>query len=328
MKDAHPSQVTTMLLHLANLVHLTSHHLSLKLPAQILLPSSSYPYPAILSPTVSYKSVNPILPSPTSSSHGKTTSLRHPDQRSQPRARPLVLMKQLSVLEKEDIHGYDSVTEGITLLAWNIAWLCKTQGLDVGQGGWEELCAWGKNLYTLLLSPVRPPRPSREPSLNRDATDTPKRGSRVSDPQMRGAPPPAAYFSHGTVYGFLGSAAGTEYMRTWTLGRPLKLIEKIQARLHAERAIPEWEVLEGDAWTAEDEGSGSKGAASGKAVNGGVVGMKVEGKEGSRPGRPGPETVLEQTGILVKPVREEPRAGERVDEAGKGGSGWTKIRGR
>jgi len=76
---------------------------------------------------------------------------------SQPR--PLHIEKKLSEVAKEDSVAYALFVEGMTLLVWDIAWICKTQGLSVGDNSWEEVCAMGRNLWQLLAAASPVPRP-------------------------------------------------------------------------------------------------------------------------------------------------------------------------
>jgi len=174
----------------------------------------------------------------------------------------------------------------------------------------------GKNLWQLLLSP--PPRPpiSREvssksspqmPPISRTSTATATARTPVVEITNEG--PPLGYFSHGTAYGYLATAAGTGYMGDWRLQSSVKAIEKVKAMLLAERTGAEWEILEGNEW--EEEGAEMQ--------------AKREEQVIERP-------KIEQTGILVKPGRNDAgsdNGGGRTErEEGKGTSGWMKVKSR
>lgn len=229
------------------------------------------------------------------------------DQRSLPRPRPLYFDKKISALAKEDPVAYAFFVEGITFLAWDIAWMCKTQGLDVGANSWEEVCAVGKNLWQLLVSlPLTSKSPSpapitktpstqefSRPAISRVPTSTPL------NPREEVKSPLAmlGHFSHGTAHSFLAAANGVEYMRGWRLQMPLRVVEKVKAMLLSERTGAEWEILEGNEW--EDE----TGAAE--------VGKDWDGK-----GREG-----DGVGVGVGMTGEE-------EGKGKGTSGWMKLKSR
>lgn len=300
LNNAAPAHVTTSTTSLAHLTHLVSHYLSLRLPAEITLPHSNYPLPTIFSPSSSYTSREVPFPgsTPHHSSHNSPSASRHSDNRPPPRPRPLHLDKKLSALAKDDQVAYASFVEGITFLAWDIAWLCKTQGMNVGGSSWEEVCAMGKNLWHLLLAPPpRSPIPKEIPSKSSPQTPT---SSRPPTAPTRAPPtdkpkdaPTLGHFSHGTAYGFLASASGSDYMRDWRLQSPVKVIEKVKAMLLAERTGAEWEILEGNEWEEEER------QAEVPVHHGGDVG-----------GIPR----IEETGVLVPP-----QAHAAVRNAGSGG---------
>ena len=220
---------------------------------------------------------------------------------------------------KDDQVAYASFVEGVTFLAWDIAWLCKTQGLDVGSSSWEEVCAIGRNLWQLLVvASVRPPI-SREFS-NRSATPkpsispTPPLTARIRLSEKSKEVPPMGHFSHGTAYGYLATASGTEYMRGWRLNSPLKVIEKVKAMLLAERTGAEWEILEGNEWEEEEA----------------EAEVNKDTKTVTKP-------AIEETGILVKGANGGEGGAEwfgserellRGDEERKGTNGWMKVKSR
>lgn len=350
LNNAAPAHVTTSTTNLAHLTHLVSHYLSLRLPAQINLPHSDYPFPTIFSPSSSYTSREATFPgsTPHHSSHNSPSASRLSDNRPPPRHRPLHLDKKLSALAKDDPVAYASFVEGVTFLAWDIAWLCKTQGMNTGGSSWEEVCAMGKNLWHLLLAP-----PSRPPVIREDSSrSSPQKPTNFPIPNTSSRPPTAdnskdaptlGHFSHGTAYGFLASASGVEYMRDWRLQAPVKVIEKVKAMLLAERTGAEWEILEGNEWE-EEEGQAEApvdhvgNVGNPKIEETGVlvppqaeVGVQYVGNRNRTPR-------IEETGVLV------PGRGMKVgigsaeqgggveggetEEKGKGASGWMKLKSR
>jgi hypothetical protein len=231
----------------------------------------------------------------------------------------LYLDKKLTALAKDDQVAYASFVEGITFLAWDVAWLCKTQGLNIGDNSWEDICAIGKNLWQLLLAPLaRPPLPrnlsSKSSPQKPVKPQTPSAPAQATTTELRKNPPLPGRFSHGTAYGYLAAAEGSEYMRNWRLQSPIRVIEKVKAMLLAERTGAEWEILEGNEWEAEDADIDAK-------------------REPNLVNRP---LGIEETGILVRPEAKEGSEGERVgksereegEEKGRSTSGWTKLKSR
>lgn len=330
--------MTTSTTNLAHLIHLVSHYLSVRLPAEITLSHRDYPLPTILSPISSYISRDVPFPgsTPSQSSNNSPSASRMADQRSLPRPRPLHLDRKLSALAKEDPVAYALFVEGITFLAWDIAWVCKTQGLNIGANSWEEVCAMGKNLWQLLVAP--PPRhegsgptlipgPSSRPAVSRVPT------AAVSNvPEDSKAAPSAmlGHFSHGTAHSFLAAAAGTEYMRGWRLQSPLKVVEKVKAMLLSERTGAEWEILEGNEWEEEAaaavaaRGGGEVGHAGGKEWGDGVDGNHVHAKEGSGGGEGGDEGMGNASAATAMAAM----MGDEDGGKGKGSNGWMKVKSR
>ena len=222
------------------------------------------------------------------------------------------------MLAKDDPVAYASFVEGITFLAWDIAWLCKTQGMRIGDDSWEEVCDMGKNLWQLLLQPQSRPPLSREVS-SRDSPQKPTalqrldNGARTNYANDISDLPPQGYFSHGTAFGYLAAAPGTEYMNNWRLHSPIRVIEKVKNMLLAERTGAEWEILEGKEWKIAENEAGTMDE---------VI--------------PTSQFPVEETGVLVKPHgMEKPveeKSGElnmeRGEEKGKSSSGWMKLKNR
>ena len=83
--------------------------------------------------------------------------LVHGDLRPMPRPRPLFLEskdleEKVPQFAKKDPITFNFFLEAISLLAWDVAWVCRTQGLDAGTETWEDVCNIGGNLWQLLLS--------------------------------------------------------------------------------------------------------------------------------------------------------------------------------
>lgn len=318
-EDATPSQITVSTACLAHFLHLISHYLAVRLPAEIALPDATHTYPQIFSPLSSYHS--PTVPYPLSKT--SPTSSASNTARPAPRSRPLYIDKPPLALAAEDPIAYAQFIEAITLLAWDIAWLCKTQGLDVSARSWEDVCAMGKNMWLLFVAPPTKASTSRitTPStdINTEATSAspmspPKvlvgKAIEKAQPQERPAPP-LGHFSHGTNHSFLNAAEGGENMRNWKLASPMRVIEKVKAALASERMGAEWEVLEEGEW--EDASAANTGeVAVGKNLLSAQTGGSISPKLGE-----------------LLPVVGERRSSEPPDEAKeKGRSGWMKVKSR
>ncbi|KAI9785824.1 MAG: hypothetical protein M1816_008216 [Peltula sp. TS41687] len=319
LNNAPPTQITTSLTHISQLVVLVSHYLSLQLPAEITLPHRDYPLATIFSPSSSY-TLRPVpFPGSTSSqpSHSNTADIR-----PHPRPRPLFLDKPLPQLAKEDSIAYSLFIEGVTLLAWDVAWVCRTQGINVGAHSWDEVCALGKNLWQLLASTpsnlLQPVPRVREPLALEGPDETTRglssqMGARASSEQLVIRPQIIlGHYSHGTAHSFLSGAEGTEFMRGWKLQGPMKLVDRLKSLLLGELAGAEWEVLDQNEWGQEatDVLETPVILSGGKQIR--------EGVHGERDGNSG----------LAKAGPDADSDGHDIPKEKSGTSGWTKLRPR
>lgn len=328
--DAIPAQVTTSLGSLAHLVHLISHYLSLRLPAEIILPHRDYPLATIFSPGSSYLSRDVPFPgfTPSPSSNNSPSASRAGDLRPLPRPRPLYLDKKLPALAKEDAVAYSHFVEGVTLLAWDIAWVCKTQGINVGAGSWEEVCTMGKNLWQLLVA-----LPSKPPLPNVTSSDTPTKSSATKNPPALPAAsnevkpnPTLGQYSHGTAHSFLASAEGAELMRGWRLQTPVKIIERVKAALLSERTGAEWEMLEENEWEEEEPVAPTKEPDL-EPVNDEAILVRAKRKEeGSR--FDDTRSFITAMTVASSDTAATSAGGDEAGDKTKGASGWTKLKSR
>lgn len=328
--DAIPAQVTTSLGSLAHLVHLVSHYLSVRLPAEITLPHRDYPLATIFSPGSSYLSRDVPFPgsTPSPSSNNSPSASRAGDVRPLPRPRPLYLEKKLPVLAKEDVVAYSHFVEGVTLLAWDIAWVCKTQGLNVGASSWEEVCAMGKNLWQLLVAP-----PPKLPLPRITSSDVPTKSSATKNPPTLPTAsnevkpnPMLGHYSHGTAHSFLASAEGAELMRGWRLQSPVKLIERVKAALLSERTGAEWEMLEENEWEEEESVAPTKDPDP-KPVDEEAVLVRGKRKEdGSR--YDDTRSFIAAITVAGSDTMATSLGGDEGGDKTKGASGWTKLKSR
>ncbi|KAK5992847.1 Autophagy-related protein 14 [Cladobotryum mycophilum] len=248
MDSLPPEIISTSLAHVAHILMLISHYLAIRLPAEITLPHRDYPRPTIFNLQSSYHhgdvffpgtpvATTPLVDSPGFNSHV-------------PRPRPLFVEKPLSQLSKEDPATYSLFLEGVTLLSYNISWLCCSQGVSVGdKSAFEDICNMGRNLYSLLIN-------IQVQGVNNLAVNSPNanpNGSQGADLDQNWL----GRYSHGTTYYFLGGPEGTELIKTFKIPNPLKLADKLKKKLIGDAPAPDWEVLDDDAWKEEGVGNGT-----------------------------------------------------------------------
>ncbi|KMU75041.1 hypothetical protein CISG_04328 [Coccidioides immitis RMSCC 3703] len=321
--DASPAQITTSLSHIAHLLVLVSHYLALRLPAEVILPHRGYPLPTVFPPGSSYIAKDIPFPGLSPSNSFGPTASKAPDPRPLPRPRPLFLDRSLPKLSKEDPGGYALFVEGVALLAWNISWVCRSQGLHIGQDSWEDVCEMGRNLWQLLVAPPALTKAlagrdlQAKPPSNKDA---PTRGGALHRTRSL---PLLGHYSHGTAHSFLGSAEGLEFMKTWKLPSPLKVADKLKSTLLSEMATTEWELLEEDEW---DEGGTPQPETE---QNDGHVLVATRQARDNDPGNEDTRSILTARTVVDEEYNERAR-GERGQATAssarpKGTKGWTKC---
>ncbi|KAI0837570.1 UV radiation resistance protein and autophagy-related subunit 14-domain-containing protein, partial [Hypoxylon sp. FL0890] len=323
MNSAQPELISASLAHITHLLWLTSHYLSVRLPAEITLPHNDYPRPTIFSLQSSYHHGDVAFPG---------TSLLPPDPWVRqfahvPHPRPLFLDKPLSTLAKEEPIAYNSFLEGVVLLAYDIVWLCRTQGVPVGDNSnsLEDFAQMGRNLYNLLINSSLQRNPQK-------IADAPSQTSAEYNPAELGKNAPRmGLYSHGTAHTFLGNAAGTELTRGFRMPNVMKMADKLRAKLLRENPSPEWELLEDDAWTPDD------------ALDDGVLvgGTPAKGQLGVPGHRFGIESYMSVNTVKSGSSSDQnprvPHGGsgngvasasgrDREKERERGTSGWTKIK--
>lgn len=310
--------------NLAHLVHLISHYLGLRLPAEMVLPHRDCPHPTILPPSQSYAAQQLSFPqigsAQLSSNSAPASRALLKSQKLRPNLQSLYLTKTLTLLAKDDPRAYAEFLESVTLLAWNIAWLCKSQGIDAEIASWEGVCNIAKNLQHFLATKnVERPLPSA-------ARDSPRRQATYnSDPLLAPADcrdsqqctterqrTRLGQLSHDTAHSNLVSAAGSSDMHRWRLQDPSKIVERVKHMLQSDRTGAGWEMLDGKEWEAEPTTAQLTAPPSIVDASPVVVSHRIEADDPL--GGPNPK-------LKTQATADEP-------EHDKGTSGWTKLKSR
>ena len=210
------------------------------------------------------------------------TEARLADSQHGPRPRPLFTEKPLPQLSKEDSVSYSFFLEGVTLLAYDIAWLCASQGISVGdKGSFEDICQIGRNLYNLLGLQGRAARNGYA-----DPASTKKPAKHIPDDDFRFL----GHFSHGTTYDFMGGTPGNDPTKALKLPSPIKLADQLKKILVGDLPVGDWEVVDDDVPKQDDNidsrqgetqkpGSGKPSPAVGKSPKTGSNGwMRVKNR--------------------------------------------------
>ncbi|KAH8682369.1 UV radiation resistance protein and autophagy-related subunit 14-domain-containing protein [Xylariales sp. PMI_506] len=327
LNSTNHEHISASLGHIAHLLWLASHYLAVRLPAEITLPHKDYPRPTIFSLGSSYHHGQVPFPGtspiPVDGRDRLNSSMPHP--------RPLFLDKPLSTFSKDESTNYTAFLEAVCLLAYNIVWLCRTQGISTGtdsgnNGGFEEFAYIGRNLYNLLIGHRN--QPGQPLISDADVASTSQNGSTANGSEtttdLTKAAPKMGVYAHGTSHTSLNSAAGQELTRSFKLPNPIKLADKLKARLLNEAPVPEWELIEGNEF-----------AASNDLDDGVLVGGSPQSK--SMAARFGLESYMSVNTVRSTVTAESRTAGGRAStsvkdnkekEREKSSSGWTKIRSR
>ncbi|KAF2636619.1 hypothetical protein P280DRAFT_408795 [Massarina eburnea CBS 473.64] len=308
LNDAPPDQVSASLAAVAQLVVRVAAYLGVRLPAEITLPHVDYPQPTIFSPASSYSGKKVPFPgsTPSHSLGNSPEASRTLDPRIHlPKPRTLYLDRPLSHLSDEDAPAYSTFIEGVSLLAYNVAWLCRSQGMKDQFKQWEDVCPVGRNLYRLLVLqetklPQRPENP-----LDKDMAPA-KSSLRLP---LRRSPVGFGELSHTTSHSFLNSAENAQYLSGWVL-TPTKITDELKKYLFTEQQNLEWDKLDTREWEGMDN------LISDDPV---LIGDKRRENTGAGDGR---SFLTSTTGS--RKGAEQQDAGERA----RGVNGWTRVRGR
>ncbi|KAG9230173.1 UV radiation resistance protein and autophagy-related subunit 14-domain-containing protein [Amylocarpus encephaloides] len=317
LNTASPAQISTTLSQIVQLLMLCMHYLAIRPPAEIILPQPERPLPSIYSVASSYIQRPAQAPGngPGYSSNPSLTASHHEHQQT-PRLRPLHITKPLPILFHEDSVAYGFFIEGVALLAYNIAWVCKSQGVPVGDdGGFDDICNIGRNLHSLFIASESHLLSSRVSSNN--STLPKNRDWPINDHESRATNTESIMgrYSHGTAAHSLSSSEGSDWIRSWKILSPPKIADRLKSLLHNEVANKEWEVLHEGAWKVSDE-MGDDGV---------VVGATKEEDPGQVLGREMQQSFMSCRTVIdaVEVVGDDEDRDRRP-----GTSGWTKLKPR
>jgi hypothetical protein len=248
--DTRCTELSAVLAAIAHLLNLVAFYLSVRLPNEIILPQRDSPLTTILKADDSYTSRKQPASSTGSmkpASKSPSTS-RHEDRNSFPRPRPLFVGsgekdERIANVYNNDPAAFGLFNEGVSLLALDVAWLCGSQGLNVGTEGWSDVTNMGKNLWHLLLAP-----PQILPGNAEATTPRQKTGQKASRTPLAVS---AHVFqlgqgSHSSARHFLGSPDALE--RNLQLPKLAVLAGQLKSAIHADTKNAEWELLLQDEW--------------------------------------------------------------------------------
>jgi hypothetical protein len=289
------NHVNACLDNICHLLGVWCHYLSIRLPAEIILPHRDFPHPAIFSERSSYKLTNIVYPATLAHQSSSPSASRIlQEQRDQPRPRLLHLNRPLALLAKQDPKTFGLFVEGVMLLAWDLAWLCRSQGITT-INSFDDVCDIGRNIWLLSIAQQSSAsdRDRREKGASEGGSSTRKP---VSETLRFGS------FSHGNLRHCIAGHESASLMQEWRLSQPHRLIDKLRNHLLIEITGAEWDVVDDNDF--EDEGEDE-------------LAVLVGGAHRSSQARQHPAMSVMSVATHVDTAPNK-----------KGGNGWTKVRGR
>lgn len=304
------TDLTAALGNTTRLVFLCAFYLGIRLPAEITLPHRDYPLPTINTPLTSYLGQRVVFPGSGSSlsAPGSPTASRM-DLSLSPKPRPLYIgtddhHELVAQFAKKEPLAFSYFLEGISLLAWDVAWLSRTQGFVAGTETWEDICGIGRNLYQMILAPPQSAATFRI-LTQREVQNRHRRSQSTSPPVPETTFPPGRLgsHSHDSAHSFLGAASSSvdNPSRNWRLNQYAMISDPLKKHLLTEMNNAEWELLEEQEW---DDG----GEKMDEAVF--IKTRAMDGKD------------YDDARSIMTP------GGEEDGTRAKGKSGWTKLKTR
>ena len=307
------SEVSAVLSSMVHLLSLAAFYLSVKLPAEVIPGNSKYPLPTICPPASSY--------SGRKIDYSALFALSQNDSRSEstgrppPRPRPLFVNTDepdsiVAKAAKKDPVTFNMFLEGLSLLAWDIAWLCRSQGIFSGTETWEDVCNIGKNLWQLVLAPPQAHTSALKRALSsRDIHEQHKAKAVNGVTNMKTKPElQFASQSHSSAHSFLGAAQIDTVMHNWKLTTYTVIADPLKKTLVAEMSNADWEVLQQEEW--DDGGEQFDDAVL--VQNKTIAGRDMDAARS----------------IMTARGPEQSNVSNRDDSRPKGTSGWTKLKTR
>lgn len=252
----------------------------------------------------------------TTPSHSSSTSpeaSRTLDPRVHlPKPRTLFIDRPLDHLSAEDPPAYSSFIEGVALLAYNVAWLGRTQGMKDSFQHWDDICPLGRNLYRLLIAQETYMAQGPESPLDRDSST-----AKVSGGAFRKTRVGFGQLSHATSRSYMNTTENVQYLSGWGL-TPTKIVDELKAFLLAEQQAQEWDVVNQKEW--ED----MENLIAEDPI---LVGEKRRGNAGADDGRSYLTSATTKGATTMARRTVDASEGEQ-SERRKGTSGWTKLKSR
>lgn len=237
--DAAPEELSASLLAVVQLLTRVTAYLGLRLPSEMTLPHKDYPHPTITRPEESWHGKRAPFPglTPSHSSSNSPEASRTFDGAPLPKSMVLFLDRKLPHLREEDKVAYSTLVEAIANLGYNVAWLCRWQGMKDEMVRWEDVCEVGRNLNRLLKLRVTWYSQRPENPLDKDIAQ-PKSG-------VNKTPVGLGEISHSTSHSFALDGEHAQRVGGWSLS-PRKLYVQLKEFLDTEERTKDWDAIDPD----------------------------------------------------------------------------------
>ena len=254
--DMRCTDLTAALGNTAFLVYLCSYFTGIQLPCEITVPHRDYPLTTIFTPQQSW--LGKDVPFPGSGSTLGITPSNPSDSRTEsgslPRPRPLFigsddLNEHVAQFAKKDPSAFGFFTEGISCLAYNIAWFSRSQGFLPGTDSWDEVCNSGRILHQMLIVP--PPASGVMPTMTQqDARSRRTKGTSKTTAKESSTlvVPRLGSGSHQSMHSFYWKSPNSNHTRQWRLSKFNMIADPLKKHLLTEMNNAEWELLGDDEW--------------------------------------------------------------------------------
>lgn len=216
----------------------------------------------------------------------------------------LFLDRSLPHLREEDKIAYATFIEAVAALGYNIAWLCRSQGMKDEFTQWEEVCDIGKNLHRLLKLRVTWSAQRPENPLDKEIPQS-KSGLNAFRKTTVGL----GEISYSTSHSFALDGENVQRLGSWNL-TPSKLHNQLKSFLYAEEQTKDWDNLDPKEWADMEN------AIKDDPV---MVGKRHRDGEG--------KSYMDNLPTIVESTKKS-EASEGSEERKRGVNGWTRVKSR
>lgn len=250
------ADLTAVLGSVAHLTLLVAFYLGIRLPAEITEPFADYPQHTIFLPIGSHKGTKPDFPGVlTASSNPSSPSSSKHEPGASMKPRPLFIAtsnrdERVFNFQKRDEQAFRFFVEGIALLAWDVAWLCRSQGFTAGTNTWEEICNMGRNLHQLLIANPQAPSISRIHS-ERSVSKRSSQSRKTTSPQNEARKEAVGRLGQNTDLSAMNQEVKVmqrDLLTLWDYASWHKVALPLRKMLLAEIASVDWELLLDEEW--------------------------------------------------------------------------------